>query len=98
MFPDKQRGKGKHGEENYSQTGLNTFPEPGYSTRQEKVYQPEAFADQHVSDVIRENEELRNKVIVSDSQLFLLGMGTSKRSGISSLLTLYKTFCDQLFF
>ncbi|XP_070189405.1 centrosomal protein of 162 kDa-like [Littorina saxatilis] len=54
---DKRRGKGKVGEENYSSTALNTFPE-----HSDKVYQPEAFADQHVASLVRENNQLKNRL------------------------------------
>ncbi|KAK7497270.1 hypothetical protein BaRGS_00011564 [Batillaria attramentaria] len=59
-LPDKKHGKGAAGDENYLTTGLNAFPDPSQTSK--KRYQPEAFADQHIADVVRENEDLRNKI------------------------------------
>lgn len=61
LFSDKTFGK-FNGKENYASTGLNTFSELHHITKQEKKYKPEAFADQHVVDVLKENEELKKKV------------------------------------
>ena len=70
MFSDKHQGENRGWDENFSQTGLNTFPERGHSAYEEKVYKPEAFADQHTADLVRENKELRSKVTVMFTELF----------------------------
>lgn len=57
---DKKSGKGAGGDENYLNTGLNAFADPSATIR--KQYQPEAFADQHIMDIVKENEDLRNKM------------------------------------
>jgi hypothetical protein len=69
-------GKRKGADENYGQTGLNTFANPSKTVvKQGKVYQPEAFTEQQMhrenEELTRENMELRVKVLYCTVEVFV---------------------------
>ena len=50
-------------DEGGASSALPPYPEAG-ALAKEKLYEPTTFAGQHISDIVRENEELKVKVRV----------------------------------
>lgn len=78
IWADKRLGKTIAREENYGNTALNTFPESKHGMFT-KEYQAEAFAEEHIADIIKENEKLKTRVGISFVYVSLLSVHIDDR-------------------